>query len=128
MPSPTIDTERFAALVRERRQGKPLRDLAEDIGDVSPSTLSRVESGKLPDLDTYFKLCRWMGVDPRYFTEGYNETQEEPAVSTPDRIAIHLRADRVLSEEAKRAILTMVRLAYAAELRGDLPNDNDEDD
>lgn len=47
----------------ERRGGRfseGLRKAAREIG-ISPATLSRIESGKAPDLKTFRKLCLWLG-------------------------------------------------------------------
>jgi transcriptional regulator with XRE-family HTH domain len=30
---------------------------------LSPATVHRVAQGKTPDLQTYFKLCKWLQVD-----------------------------------------------------------------
>ena len=43
-----------------------LREFADSIG-VSAATLSRIERGGTPDLETFFKLCCWMGVDAKKF-------------------------------------------------------------
>lgn len=51
---------------QKRRIG--LREFAEQI-NVSAATLSRIENGKMPDLETYFKLCYWM---KRTANEFYN--------------------------------------------------------
>lgn len=42
---------------QKRRIG--LREFAKTI-DISPATLSRIEHGKPPDIETFFKLCHWM--------------------------------------------------------------------
>ena len=42
--------------VRKHRENKTLRDAARTIG-ISPATLMRVEAGRVPDVETYGKLC-----------------------------------------------------------------------
>jgi len=44
-------------LALDRRGDRGIRAVAEEIG-ISPATLSRVERGKLPDLDTFGKMCK----------------------------------------------------------------------
>ena len=59
----------IAALAQEiiaRRGALGVRAAARDVG-ISPATLSRVENGNVPDLETFEKLCRWLGEDPRRF-------------------------------------------------------------
>ena len=55
-----IDTATLAAALRDRRKqlGIGVRAAADQVEGVSSSTLSRVEKGNLPDLDTYLRLCR----------------------------------------------------------------------
>ena len=84
---------RLGNLLRERRGGRGVRDVAKEIG-VSPATLTRVEGGKVPDLDTFRKLCTWLKVDP-------SEILGMSSVAAPAPAAIvHLRADVLLSQDA----------------------------
>ena len=109
-----IDIRRLAAELREKRGRQGLRSAAEEIGDVSAATLSRVEQGKIPDLDTFFKLCGWLGKSPQDFTLGATPAAGTSAPDTPSLIAAHLRADRTLSKETAEALSTVIRLAYDA--------------
>jgi len=43
-----------------------LRELAKKT-KISIATLSRVERGRMPDLNTYANLCQWLGCDPKQF-------------------------------------------------------------
>lgn len=95
---------RLGNLLRERRGGRGVRDVATEIG-VSPATLSRVESGKLPDLLTFRKLCSWLKVDPAEILEISDETKPAPAA------AVHLRADALLSEEAAGDLAQLILVA-----------------
>jgi transcriptional regulator with XRE-family HTH domain len=88
---------RLGNLLRERRGGRGVRDVATEIG-VSPATLSRVESGKLPDLLTFRKLCTWLKVDPAEILEISDE--KSPVPQAAPAAAVHLRADVLLSPEA----------------------------
>jgi hypothetical protein len=45
-----LNTQALAHFVRTKRAGRPLREVAQEIGDISPATLSRVENEKAPDL------------------------------------------------------------------------------
>lgn len=108
-----VDVEQLAALVRTKRGEAGLRQTAQEIGDLSPSTLSRVENGKLPDMDTFLRLCDWLGVDPGRFlksTSKVNELQME----TTEVIEAHLRADKELDPETAEALTTMIKAAYRA--------------
>lgn len=60
--STKITLETLGPALKEKRGGRGLREVAVEIG-TSTATLSRVESGKQPDLETFSKLCKWLGVD-----------------------------------------------------------------
>jgi transcriptional regulator with XRE-family HTH domain len=117
----TFDSHRLAAMVIAKRGGRGLRGTATEIGSVSASTLSRVEQGKVPDLDTFLRLCRWLGVSPDEFTEDPPTTAAEDSGQRVDIIAAHLRADRTLDRATARALERMVRLAYHAAAANRLP-------
>ena len=50
-------------LLTERRGGRGVREFAKEIG-ISPATLSRIENGKLPDIETFSKICSYLKLDP----------------------------------------------------------------
>jgi transcriptional regulator with XRE-family HTH domain len=108
-----VDIEQLSAMVRAKRGDAGLRQTAEEIGSISPSTLSRVENGKLPDMDTFLRLCDWLVVDPGQFLRNTNET-EEPQMKTAEIVEAHLRADKELNPETAEALATMVKAAYKA--------------
>lgn len=118
-----VNLTEFAAMVRTKRGRSGLRAVAEEIGGVSPSTLSRIEQGKVPDLDTFIRICRWLGVSPEHFMTAnggpvgaVDHTTADPA----EKIAVHLRADRTLDPRTADALVQMIRLAYDAAQRGQL--------
>src|SRR5258706_11257008 len=97
---PKIDTRKLSEMLRSKREGRGLREVAKEIGDVSPSTLSRIEQGNLPDIETYVKLCRWLEVSTEFFTENAESSSEK-------KIVAHLRADKALSKETSEALIKM---------------------
>ncbi|MBO0780664.1 MAG: UDP-N-acetylglucosamine 1-carboxyvinyltransferase, partial [Ktedonobacteraceae bacterium] len=60
-----LDTQQLAALLKVRRGERGLREVAQEIGQVSPATLSRVENGKMLDVETFLHLCDWLQVNPQ---------------------------------------------------------------
>lgn len=103
-----LDIEKLASLVRKRRGRRGLRETAKEIGAVSPSTLSRVESGKTPDMETFTALCDWLEVPPSELFK----TNEDTELETPDMISIQLRADKNLDPAIANALASLVKAAY----------------
>lgn len=60
---PRLTPEALGLKLSEKRGDRGVREVAKEIG-TSPATLSRVERGHLPDLETFGKICRWLNVDP----------------------------------------------------------------
>ncbi len=61
-----IDLDKLVMLLRAKRGAMGLRAAAQQItkkhGSVSAATLSRVERGNLPDVETFVRLCRWLNI------------------------------------------------------------------
>lgn len=121
--------EQLVALLKAKRGKRGLREVAEEIGNVSASTLSRVEKGKMPDLDTFIHLCDWLKISPdQFFKTDENKPlpQEEsrppisPGMSTPEIVEVHFRADKELDPDTAEALANMVNAAYNAILAGKL--------
>lgn len=118
-PSP-VDSQKFAAVVKTKRAGRGLRIVADEIGGVSASTLSRVEQGNVPDLETFMRICHWLGVSADVFCPQKAEGKSADSPETAEVIEAHLRADRTLPPEAIDALSQMIRFAYRAAKAGKL--------
>ena len=116
----SFNVERLANMVRSKRGTRGLRETAKEIGNVSPSTISRVENGKTPDMDTFFALCDWLEIPP---AELMKDTNDRKTVDTPEAIEIQLRADKNLEPAIADALASLVKAAYK-----DLSQKNDVDD
>lgn len=62
-----MDSEELGKLLARRRGNMGLRAAAKEIG-ISPSTLSRIEKGHVPDVGTLEKVCDWIGEETTKFT------------------------------------------------------------
>jgi transcriptional regulator with XRE-family HTH domain len=114
-----LDTQYLAALIKTKRGNRGLREIAQEIGEVSPSTLSRIENGKVPDMDTFLRICDWLQVSSEEFIKETDDRQENER-STVDRIEGHLRADRELTPEMADALAKLMKVAYRAATEGKL--------
>lgn len=105
----TLNTELLAGMLKNKRADKGLRAIAAEIGNVSAATLSRIEQGKIPDVDTFIRICKWLDVSADTFIEGDNEKK---TVSTKEQIVAHLRADRELNKDTVNMLIKMIDMAY----------------
>ena len=48
--------------VRVKRGGSSIRTLAKHLG-ISPTTLSKIENGHIPDIKVLAVICDWLDVD-----------------------------------------------------------------
>jgi transcriptional regulator with XRE-family HTH domain len=99
---------RLGAMLRDRRGGKGIREVAKEIG-ISPATLTRVEGGRLPDIATFQKICSWLKVNP---AEILDITTTSNITSTDTLVAaVHLRADQTLPEDAAADLAQLIVVA-----------------
>jgi transcriptional regulator with XRE-family HTH domain len=124
-PNPsTVNLEKLSALLRTKRGDRGLRAVASEIGNVSASTLSRVEQGNVPDLETFMRICQWLAVSPDDFAVSEPalgaKMKMEGRLEVPDAIEAHLRADRTLPPATIEALSEMIRVAYQAAREGKL--------
>jgi transcriptional regulator with XRE-family HTH domain len=113
-----IDIDALAALLQAQRKaaGLSLRDLAAETG-VPYATLSRVESGKVPDLSTFRSIVDWLGIDPSRFFPTARVRQE----STPEQVTHFLRSDTTLTDQARDQLASVFSTMYATLAAKQLP-------
>lgn len=91
----------------EKRGGRGIREVAREVG-ISPATLSRVERGGFPDLETFGKICKWLAVDPG---EVLGVKTKGPSIA---QVAVHFRKDQTLAPETAEALAKMILAAQRA--------------
>lgn len=106
-----LDTVRLAQMVKSKRGNKGLREVAEEMGSVSASTLSRVEQGKLPDIDTFFRICKWLDVPSDSFS---TVSVQKSKTGARNELIAKLREDRFLDPQVSSSLISMIKLAYDA--------------
>ena len=111
MPKPIL--HRLGVMVRERRDKRKLREVAQEIG-IGAATLMRVENGRIPDVTTFGLICKWLKVDPGTFLgfEGINTTGRSSEI----QISAHLRVDQTPKPETVNALAKMILLAARKQL------------
>ncbi|MDJ0598117.1 MAG: helix-turn-helix transcriptional regulator [Crocosphaera sp.] len=104
-----IDIEKLTSLIRSKQGKRTLREVGKEIGNVSFSTISRIQNGKTPDINTFLALCEWLGVSPAKLIKN---TEEKEDIDTPEAIAIILRSDKNLAPEIANALAFLIKGAY----------------
>jgi transcriptional regulator with XRE-family HTH domain len=106
--------EELGVRLREKRQllGIGIREAAAQAG-ISQATLSRIEVGKMPDLDTFTKLCKWLEVDPSTILGAKKTASVSVGFSdATGQVFAHLRAKRTMNPDTT---LHLARLIEAAQ-------------
>jgi len=104
---PRTPLESLGAKVKVQRGQRKLREVAAEIG-IGVATLMRVENGRIPDVATFGKLCRWLDVDPGTFLgfEKKRAAETSPLVT----LSAHLKADPNPNQDTVRALAQMLSL------------------
>jgi transcriptional regulator with XRE-family HTH domain len=102
-----LSVHSLGRLALERRAQRGIREVASEIG-LSPATLSRVERGKMPDLETFGKICKWLRVDPA------SVLGIAPVTSDSSGLSVHFRKDQAISPETAKALAQMILAAQRA--------------
>jgi transcriptional regulator with XRE-family HTH domain len=101
-----IAIEILASKLKEKRGGQGVRAVAKEIG-ISPATYSRVENNNLPDLETFRKLCGWVGIDP-------NEILRVDAASGNSAPLVHFKNAAEMSPNVAQALSELIQKAQKA--------------
>lgn len=91
-----------------------IREAAKE-ANVSPATLSRVENGKVPDLETFSKICQWLGQDPAEFL-GFRAAQ----TSLQHSAQVHFRKGSAIEVDSAIALGEMILAAQKALLKEEM--------
>ena len=104
---PKLTLEVLGRLAAEKRGDVGVRAAAKEIG-ISPATLSRVERGYLPDLDTFGKICKWLNVNAGEVLGVISADASTPSV------VVHFKKQATLSPSTAQALAQMVLAAHRA--------------
>lgn len=93
-------------LLQQKRGSMGIRAAAGEIG-ISPATLSRIENGRVPDLETLRKVCSWLGVDAAEYLGG-SETRQTGVSG----LQVVFKKDRAVSQNTSKALGKLIIAAY----------------
>ncbi|HZP75429.1 MAG TPA: helix-turn-helix transcriptional regulator [Pseudolabrys sp.] len=93
--------------LQQKRGSMGIRAAAGEIG-ISPATLSRIENGRVPDLDTLKKVCRWLEVDPSEYLGSAPEARSSKEAS----LQVVFKKDRAVTQATSKALGKLIVAAY----------------
>lgn len=97
----SIAVDALARRILEKRAGMGVREAAKRIG-ISPATLSRVENKKIPDLETFGRICKWLGDDPSVYLGLAPRPTQGP------RAQVHFKKGTAIEPDSARALAEMI--------------------
>lgn len=97
--------EELSLKVKQKRGGMGIRAAAKEIG-ISPATLSRIETGKQPDLRSFKLLCEWLNIDPSTALGLKNRLGTKSTQVAP--IQAHFRADKAMSPSTAHHLADLI--------------------
>lgn len=104
---------------KRRAQRQSLRDVAMQMEHrLTPSSLSRIEHGAIPDASNVPVLAEWLGLQLSQIGWPGESEQSGEAWETPQLVEVHLRADRRLAPDTADALARMFALLYDAAVSG----------
>jgi|SRR5208282_647160 len=112
MPSPRLDVESLIAALNAEREDRGLswRKLAFEAG-VNPSSLTRMQQGKLPDVNTFTALIHWLRMPAdQFMASGLDSTSPKPNPMAV--VSTLLRGKREMTPEALKALDELVQAAF----------------
>lgn len=111
-----LDMNKLATMVRYQRAHRPFRQIAAELGDVSASTLNRLEAGRCPDLVVFLRVCSWLKTEPNQFIrvsakKDTSVSSSQPA-SSQGQIIHLIQSDAALSPVTANVLTALVNAAY----------------
>lgn len=112
MPQKLIDVDAVIAALDSERLAKNLswRQVAKAAG-VSPSTLTRMQQGKSPDVNTFTALSQWLNIP----AEKFHVDKSPPVQVSDDPMAVVstlLRGRKKMNPKALAALQELVNAAF----------------
>ena len=111
----SIKIQQLAQHIQAHRAGKGIRAAAAEVG-VSPATLSRVENGNIPDLETFGKICSWLKEDPALYL-GIPTS----SLATP-KARVHFKKGVAIKPDSAKALSEMIMLLHQSFLEDTAEN------
>ena len=111
MAQKVLDLEALVATLDAERQARHLswRALASEAG-VSASTLTRMQQGKSPDVNTFSALTSWLDIPAeRFYNDQHFEDRQDDPIAV---VSTLLRGKKKMNPKALAALQELVNAAF----------------
>lgn len=99
-----ISIQALGTKLVEERGDRGVREVAQEIG-ISPATLSRIENGHVPDLQTFKRICDWLKIEPGEILGA------KPSGNDKLQAAVHFKKQQALSPKTAKSLANMILAA-----------------
>jgi transcriptional regulator with XRE-family HTH domain len=104
-----MSTKDFCRMILQKRGRRGVRAVAKEIG-ISFATLSRMERGRAPCVDTLKKICVWLRIDPGQIL-GAPGPSPSPTGEHP-RVQLTVKQGRVLEAKTTHELGRLISVAH----------------
>lgn len=109
--------EELSLKIKQKRGGMGIRAAAKEIG-ISPATLSRVETGKQPDMSSFKLICKWLNIDPGLALGMQTAAGVPQDLSAGTPLLAHFRASKTMSADTAQNLATLILTVQEATKKG----------
>lgn len=104
-----ISLENLGLVLKEKRGSRGIREVAKEIL-ISPATLSRIELGKQPDLDTFSKICIWLKINPGDIlgSAGLSRVNTAQQFSSDPKVMVQYKAKQTINSETAKKLTELI--------------------
>jgi len=103
-----ISPDDLGQMLQRKRGSMGIRAAAAEIG-TSPATLSRIERGHLPDLQTLTKICDWLAIDVSEVVGSGNNRPSDGGIS----VEIAFKNKRTMAPQTAQALANLIMQAHS---------------
>lgn len=113
MVAPRLDVYSLIAALNAQREARGIswRKVAQE-AEVSPSSLTRMQQGKLPDVNTFAALTHWLNMPGEDFLKSDDDENARPGPHPLALASSLLRGKREMSVDAVKALDELMNAAF----------------
>jgi len=118
-----INLDNLGLELKKKRGDRGIRAVAKEVG-ISFATLSRIELGKQPDLDTFTKVCNWLKINPGDVL-GYKNLDQASInknTGSDQKVYVQYKAMQTMNSETAKKLTELI-MHVQQSIQTDFPNE-----